>query len=432
MGWNALDAGVYIYSPVLLIPDVSGASHLILKNYRLYTSYINEDLAGPYSPWTGQGLGGVVIKKNPQSKLLDLLNVRYIIFNKNDIQENSNYYPRFLYSQNYVVKNSNMVLYDYKVKTYNAGAILPIGKGHVGQRKAGEVVQMRLPVPTQGKIVKYDIPLKNVLAYYGSGNSYCLLIYKDCNKINLLYKGKKCRTATQWNRGNARSRIDISSRITKEDQKRGFIDIYYTAQICGDHFTLLKHNKATPLEANIKVVTECRQNGVVQKDIPLDSGTDWRTANERIRVVRNEVLDALASQSYDPYEQVIFDKKPEEKIELRNKFDKSLVSKAEIKVLKYGEDRIILEVCFPDNGILLISNSFYPEWRAHVDGKKRNIYRANYMFQALFVEKGKHRVEIFYIAEMFKYGLIITVCTILLFVILIITSLLRSKRKIVF
>ncbi len=60
------------------------------------------------------------------------------------------------------------------------------------------------------------------------------------------------------------------------------------------------------------------------------------------------------------------------------------------------------------NGILFISDAFYPGWQVFVDGKQKEILRANYNFMAVPVETGTHEVLIKYQPSSFEWGKMIT------------------------
>jgi len=65
-------------------------------------------------------------------------------------------------------------------------------------------------------------------------------------------------------------------------------------------------------------------------------------------------------------------------------------------VVAAGPGRLVLDVTAAHDGLLVISQPFYPGWRAFVDGKKTPICRADYLLQAVPVAAGTHRVELSY------------------------------------
>ena len=59
-------------------------------------------------------------------------------------------------------------------------------------------------------------------------------------------------------------------------------------------------------------------------------------------------------------------------------------------------------------GLLLLGDTWFPGWKARVDGQDTNIYPANYVMRAVLVPAGKHRVEFRYEPSSFRVGAAIT------------------------
>jgi len=88
-----------------------------------------------------------------------------------------------------------------------------------------------------------------------------------------------------------------------------------------------------------------------------------------------------------------------------------------VRVLTYENNRIVLEVDTPEVAFLFMSEAYYPGWQAYVDGKREEILRANYVFRAIPLGPGSHRVEVVLEPLSFKIGLslsLLTVCLLLL------------------
>ncbi|MEW6557215.1 MAG: YfhO family protein [Elusimicrobiota bacterium] len=82
--------------------------------------------------------------------------------------------------------------------------------------------------------------------------------------------------------------------------------------------------------------------------------------------------------------------------------------KSEIIVLKNTPKEILINAELSDNGFLFLSNTYYPGWKAFIDGTETKIIKANYTFQAVTVQEGKHIVKFCYRPGSFKIGLIIS------------------------
>jgi membrane protein YfhO len=64
-----------------------------------------------------------------------------------------------------------------------------------------------------------------------------------------------------------------------------------------------------------------------------------------------------------------------------------------------------LRVSLEREGWLVLARSWYPGWRARLDGAEVPLLRANYAFQAVHVPTGAHEVELAYEPRLFQIGL---------------------------
>lgn len=83
--------------------------------------------------------------------------------------------------------------------------------------------------------------------------------------------------------------------------------------------------------------------------------------------------------------------------------------KNEVKYLDYKETRSKVDVKTEKDGLLFISDTYYPGWKAYVDGNEQKILRANYAFRAVVVPSGNHIVEFRYEPDSFNIGRTISI-----------------------
>jgi hypothetical protein len=59
-------------------------------------------------------------------------------------------------------------------------------------------------------------------------------------------------------------------------------------------------------------------------------------------------------------------------------------------------ETVVLEIDSPDNGFVILSETYRPGWQAEVDGRKQPVLRAQSAFRAVAVPAGPHRVVLSY------------------------------------
>ena len=64
--------------------------------------------------------------------------------------------------------------------------------------------------------------------------------------------------------------------------------------------------------------------------------------------------------------------------------------------VRVANQRITFQVETPSACVATVAQTFYPGWKAYVDGRATKLFRANYAFQALVVPAGKHQIELRY------------------------------------
>jgi len=85
-----------------------------------------------------------------------------------------------------------------------------------------------------------------------------------------------------------------------------------------------------------------------------------------------------------------------------------------VKCLGYTADYQKYEVDTEENGLLNLSEVWYPAWRAQIDGIDTELLRVNYCLRGVEIPKGKHVIEMYYQSNYFYLGAIISFLTLLL------------------
>ena len=78
--------------------------------------------------------------------------------------------------------------------------------------------------------------------------------------------------------------------------------------------------------------------------------------------------------------------------------------KYKINNFKQLKNRFDITVELEKDGYLFLSETFYPGWIAYVDSRKEEIKKANYLFQSVKLNQGKHEVSFVYEPKSFTIG----------------------------
>lgn len=79
--------------------------------------------------------------------------------------------------------------------------------------------------------------------------------------------------------------------------------------------------------------------------------------------------------------------------------------KSGTQFIGYKEQENKLKVVTPENGFLFVSDTWYPDWKAFIDGVETKVYKANYAFRAVSVPAGEHEVRFVYKPDSFYNGI---------------------------
>jgi hypothetical protein len=86
----------------------------------------------------------------------------------------------------------------------------------------------------------------------------------------------------------------------------------------------------------------------------------------------------------------------------------------DVEKIEYDNlNRIRIEVTTSRPGVVVLSESSYPGWRATINGKPSNIIRLNYLFQGVEVDSGRQQIQFEYQPPFFRLYLLISLITFL-------------------
>ena len=134
-----------------------------------------------------------------------------------------------------------------------------------------------------------------------------------------------------------------------------------------------------------------------------------------------KVLQRLSATEFDPLREVVVDS------------DVSLVPSAtpsaRVDIQRYENNAVTIATAANGESILVLADSFYPGWKAYVDGRETAILRANHFYRAVRLPGGVHQVEFRYEPRSFKIGAMISLATLVVMILISISVFMRQRKS---
>lgn len=148
----------------------------------------------------------------------------------------------------------------------------------------------------------------------------------------------------------------------------------------------------------------------------ISNGKVWENTNflPRAYVVPNAIIASkdsifkkLKEEKFDPKKQIILSKKTDVRLTNSSSFK-------EIKILRREPNRIRLKASLEEAGFLVLSEIYYPGWKAFDNGHELEIYNADYILRSIYLSGGSHDISFVYSPTSYKIGKTISLLTLML------------------
>jgi hypothetical protein len=109
-------------------------------------------------------------------------------------------------------------------------------------------------------------------------------------------------------------------------------------------------------------------------------------------------LELMESRAFAPREEVVLaGDTPPTAVATRQEFPgtpgrAALLRPGRARIESYESQEVAVHVTTPQESFLVLSDAFYPGWRAYIDGVEQPILRGNLMFRVVQVPEGQHDV----------------------------------------
>jgi hypothetical protein len=131
----------------------------------------------------------------------------------------------------------------------------------------------------------------------------------------------------------------------------------------------------------------------------------------RVTEVNNhaEAIETLRDPLFDAASTVVIESANAQGIDDATQAQQASISQA--KIIEDMRNRVLIETQNDIPEMLVLSDNYYPGWRASIDGASTEIFRANCTMRAIRVPAGRHMVSFVFIPGTFKASVYLSLVT---------------------
>jgi hypothetical protein len=152
----------------------------------------------------------------------------------------------------------------------------------------------------------------------------------------------------------------------------------------------------------------------------------------RVRIVsdyevvtdRQTILTRIADPDFDYRNTIILEENPPDFSGRTDTLE--VVGRASVQEDRINTQLVQAELSQP--GFLVMSENYYPSWKAYVDGKEAKIYRTDYLFRAIYLDQGSHQVRFVFDSVPYRIGKASTLLTCILLLVMFVFYMARRAK----
>jgi hypothetical protein len=128
---------------------------------------------------------------------------------------------------------------------------------------------------------------------------------------------------------------------------------------------------------------------------------------QRVAGSPDEALDAVTDPGFDPTRLVVTEER------LPGLAESEGAPAGSARIVRTEADRLEVVADAERDGLLVVSDAWFPGWTATVDGRPADVERVNYVFRGVRVRAGTHVVEFAYRPLSWRVGWIVSLLALL-------------------
>ncbi len=138
----------------------------------------------------------------------------------------------------------------------------------------------------------------------------------------------------------------------------------------------------------------------------------------------DEMFEAMRNDDFDPSRVALLEKPLPEPFT-----DSGAADLGQARVIEHTYTRVTVEANAADDCILVLADAYYPGWEARIDGNRAEIFPVYSIFRGIQMPPGPHTIEFRYNPPTFRFGLLISTCTLVVSLAAALIILHRRRRR---
>src|ERR687886_787119 len=133
----------------------------------------------------------------------------------------------------------------------------------------------------------------------------------------------------------------------------------------------------------------------------------WIVHSARKEENPKETLRLLNSGEVNPRKEALLEEDPPQQMSQPPNDDDASGDQALVE--EYGTNDIKLKTSSGTGGLVVLSEVYYPSWKAYVDGQPAEVYATDQLLRSVAIPAGDHEVELRYESQALEVGIMISV-----------------------
>jgi hypothetical protein len=96
-----------------------------------------------------------------------------------------------------------------------------------------------------------------------------------------------------------------------------------------------------------------------------------------------------------------------------------VVDNSSVVIKKYSPNEVVLQANMASAGLVILSDTYHPDWKAFIDGRASEIFITDYLVRSVFVPAGTHQIQFVFKPFSFYLGRMVSLAAFLIWMFLL-------------